>query len=114
MCQFRLNKRSKNDNIQVETPHLKSRAAYIMLRNQLGFQTINEWLEFRHWYLTCHDELTCRECNKTDLKIDTDNLKELATIDHIKPLAAGGERYALSNLQILCHKCNNTKGDTYE
>ena len=44
MCQFRLNKRSKKDNIQVRNPHIKSRAAYIMLRNQLGFQTLKDFV----------------------------------------------------------------------
>jgi len=113
MCQFRLNKRSKKDNIQVQTPHIKSRAAYIMLRNQLGFQTIDEWLSFREEYLNQFKVLTCTYCNKTNLERDTDDLSILATLDHIKPLAAGGARYDYNNLTVACHKCNNRKGHTY-
>jgi len=114
MCQFKLNKRSKKDNIQLETPHIQSRAAYILLRNKLGFQTINEWLQFREVYLAQFEVLTCAYCNKTNLDKDTEDLKNLATIDHIKPLAAGGARFDYNNLTVACHKCNNAKGDYYE
>jgi 5-methylcytosine-specific restriction endonuclease McrA len=114
MCQFRLNKRSKKDNIQVRTPHIKSRAAYIMLRNQLGFQTIDQWLQFRDTYLNQFETLTCTYCHKTNLEKDTDDLSNLATVDHIKPLAAGGKRYDYKNLTVACHKCNNRKGDKWK
>jgi 5-methylcytosine-specific restriction endonuclease McrA len=35
----------------------------------------------------------------------------VATIDHIIPLCRGGV-HALTNLTLLCIKCNNAKGDT--
>jgi 5-methylcytosine-specific restriction endonuclease McrA len=32
------------------------------------------------------------------------------TLDHIKPVSLGGKT-ELSNLQLLCHKCNQLKAD---
>ena len=39
-------------------------------------------------------------CTDTDL-----------TVDHIVPLAKGGDPYALTNLQVLCRSHNAAKGD---
>lgn len=37
------------------------------------------------------------------------------TLDHVKPLAVGGDRYSESNLVAACKRCNNKKGHrTYE
>ena len=43
---------------------------------------------------------SCRKCNITD------NLE----IDHIIPLSRGGN-HEINNLQILCRKCNRSKGN---
>lgn len=31
-------------------------------------------------------------------------------VDHITPLARGGQPYELENLQLTCHRCNRSKG----
>ena len=35
------------------------------------------------------------------------------TLDHVRPTAAGGED-TVSNYQVLCGTCNQTKADTWE
>ena len=30
-------------------------------------------------------------------------------VDHIKPIALGGDEWDLDNLQTLCYRCNNIK-----
>ncbi|TVL99587.1 MAG: hypothetical protein CV087_17550 [Candidatus Brocadia sp. WS118] len=45
----------------------------------------------------------CKKCGITD---------DL-TIDHIRPLSKGGTN-DISNLQILCRRCNASKGAKYE
>jgi DNA or RNA helicases of superfamily II len=52
-------------------------------------------------------QYTCNECGKPS------NIKALFQIDHIKPMAKGG-RTIIENLQLLCRKCNQIKGDRYE
>ena len=37
----------------------------------------------------------------------------LMTVDHIQPLAKGGLRYDINNLQPMCQKCNELKADKY-
>lgn len=46
------------------------------------------------------DNNSCLKCN----------IKDGLSIDHIKPLAKGGDN-SIGNLQTLCAKCNSSKGD---
>lgn len=46
-------------------------------------------------------DYTCIQCGS----------KEEPTIDHVIPLAKGGTSYD-DNLQVLCEKCNQAKGDS--
>ncbi|MGQ4646853.1 HNH endonuclease [Lyngbya aestuarii] len=52
-------------------------------------------------YVFERDNYQCRSCGKTAQKTKL-------TIDHIIPLALGGQN-DLSNLQTLCHSCNQQK-----
>ena len=36
-----------------------------------------------------------------------------ATVDHIKPVSKGGTD-TLDNITLLCSKCNNLKGNSYD
>ena len=51
------------------------------------------------------DGYRCRICGRTGRFVDLE-------IDHIKPIAKGGKS-VYSNLQTLCKRCNQEKGDTY-
>ena len=49
----------------------------------------------------------CNKCGKKSF------VKAMFQIDHIKPMAKGGLT-EINNLQLLCRKCNISKGDKYE
>ena len=52
-------------------------------------------------YVFERDNYQCQSCNKTQLETQL-------TIDHIIPLALGGQN-DISNLQTLCCNCNRQK-----
>jgi 5-methylcytosine-specific restriction endonuclease McrA len=45
-------------------------------------------------------------CMKCDRKVSKNNFH----VDHIVPLAAGGDEWDLSNLEVSCPECNLQKG----
>lgn len=52
-------------------------------------------------YVFERDDYQCQSCGKTDRETQL-------TIDHIVPLALGGQN-DISNLQTLCYHCNRQK-----
>ena len=57
------------------------------------------------------NELTLKKGSK-QIHVDvftSDNI--LMTVDHIIPISKGGDELDMSNLQIMCTKCNSKKGD---
>ncbi|MBD2301685.1 HNH endonuclease [Nostoc sp. FACHB-87] len=54
-------------------------------------------------YVFQRDKYQCQSCGKTDLETNL-------TIDHIIPLARGGQN-DISNLHTLCLTCNLKKSD---
>lgn len=52
-------------------------------------------------YVFSRDKYQCQSCGKT-------NLETNLTVDHIIPLALGGQN-DISNLQTLCFTCNQQK-----
>lgn len=52
-------------------------------------------------YVFSRDKYQCQSCGQT-------NLETNLTIDHIIPLALGGQN-DISNLQTLCFSCNQQK-----
>lgn len=68
------------------------------LRNAEGKFTQSEWEE-----LKIKSNYACCFCNKSEPTIKL-------TIDHIIPLAKGGNNY-ISNIQPLCGSCNSSKKD---
>ncbi len=98
-------------------PHPQSLAALVLLTKKLAPRPIGYkvWLKYRKWFmrehLRLHGELRCFYCNKGNLKKQSDFTEELATLDHVKPLSKGGERFHSSNLVVACFSCNNRKKD---
>jgi len=54
------------------------------------------WRRYRRWYLDQHP--VCKLCGKGATEVD-----------HIRPLAHGGAKYELDNLQSLCKSCHSRK-----
>jgi len=110
---------TKKNRIYSRNPNIQSRASYLLLRQELTANSILPWLKFRENYLDQFEVLTCSKCGKTHLKkeiednSDPEQLKELATVDHIIPLSKGGKKYSRKNMQVMCHTCNNRKGNKY-
>lgn len=64
-------------------------------------------------------ELICAYCGKKHLEIGGKTAKDLrennknpklATVDHIRALSEGGEKYDEKNCVVACKKCNSRKG----
>lgn len=89
----------------------KSLAALVLLVRGYHRFEVDEWMDFRLEYLGQFDVLECFYCGKIDLKAETENEDELATVDHVVPLAKGGDKYDPENLVVACLRCNNNKKD---
>lgn len=109
--------RYSNHNVLVDSPHPQSLAALVLLTKKLAPRPVGyrEWLRYRKWYIRehfrKHKVLECFYCGKGPLKKQTDHNDQLATLDHVKPLSKGGERFHSSNLVVACYSCNSRKRD---
>jgi 5-methylcytosine-specific restriction endonuclease McrA len=109
--------RYSSHNVLVASPHPQSLAALVLLTKKLAPRPIGyrEWLRYRKWYIReyvrRHKTLECFYCGKGPLKRQSDSNDDLATLDHVKPLSKGGERFHSSNLVIACYRCNSRKKD---
>jgi len=104
-------------NVLVHEPHPQSLAALVLLTKRLAPRPISykSWLKYRKWFLRehlkKHKTLICFYCGNGPLKKQSDFNRDLATLDHVKPLSKGGERFHSSNLVIACYTCNSRKKD---
>lgn len=94
-------------------PYKKDNQFYAWIINFKKHQKINRPQESRlppprydyHVYrdiIHARDDYICQKCHK---QCDCNNI----SIDHIVPLVKGGNDYP-SNLQVMCQKCNKSKG----
>ncbi len=67
---------------------------------------------FKRWKQARFDELNgkCPDCGKDMIlpTIGTRSSKDLATVDHMVDLAAGGKN-SYGNMKIICGECNHKK-----
>ena|ERR1035438_4247460 len=104
-------------NVLVQNPHPQSLAALVLLTKKLAPRPIDykTWLKYRKWFLKQHmrkyKKLMCFYCGSGPLKSQADSNRELATLDHVKPLSKGGKRFDSSNLVVACYTCNSRKKD---
>lgn len=66
-----------------------------------GFYSSSIWIKVRD--LKRRLNPICEECERNNI------ITPYHTIDHIKPIAEGGEWLDLDNLQTLCDKCHRVK-----
>ncbi len=106
-----------------QIPSIKSRAAYLLLKNKLRAQDETykgihglrfKWLKFRKIFLIqhkkIHNSFICEYCGRPDLhdsKCSGDAWQ--VTLDHVIPLSKGGKRFDISNLVVCCNICNKIK-----
>lgn len=60
------------------------------------------------------DNYACVKCNKVEQGFIVDSFgnkwkQSSLVVDHIIPIALGGDEFSLSNMQTLCRECNNIK-----
>ncbi len=68
--------------------------------------------EFLREQLHKHGKLTCAYCGRSDFKLKAVKKNLIATIDHIKPVALGGDHFDKNNFATCCAGCNRRKGTT--
>lgn len=108
---------TRADKVFVEEPESTSRASYLLLKDYFTKQILDEWEKFRNAFFDKHEPLTCHYCSKTGLvreiqdPCNKEQLKTLATVDHIIPLSKGGKKYDESICVVACFPCNNRKKD---
>lgn len=105
----------KRNRIHVVEPHVQSLAALVLLTKKLREEELKLWLDFREEFLNAR-ELKCHYCGKDNLQIEVDmtdkeQLKYLATIDHVIPLSKGGKMFDPNNCVVACFNCNRKKGN---
>jgi len=104
----------------VRDPHPQSLAALVLLTRKYYVETrplrdYRKWLAYRKHVLKKIKRekkvLSCHYCPKTNLKINTCDERELATLDHVIPKSKGGAEYSSANLVVACYSCNQKKRD---
>jgi 5-methylcytosine-specific restriction endonuclease McrA len=110
---------TRSDKVFLHDPHIASRASYLLLKAHYTELILAEWEEFRNEifdeFEAIHHTLSCCYCNKTNLvreiidPCNKDQLKTLATIEHIVALSKGGKKYDKTNCTIACFPCNNRR-----
>jgi len=74
---------------------------YERSKERQSFYNSPAWKETRRRQLTAVPY--CEECRREG------RLTKATMVDHMVPIAQGGERYAPSNLQSLCYSCHSKK-----
>jgi 5-methylcytosine-specific restriction endonuclease McrA len=103
--------------VLTEEPTLKSRAALVLLHRKLVRESLKQWFDFRDAFFNTFEVLTCHYCHKENLVREVQNnhdkqqLKYLATVDHVVPVSKGGEWYDPKNCVVACFPCNSHKAD---
>lgn len=106
-----------------QIPSIKSRAAYLLLKDKLRaqdetYKSIHgirfKWLKFRKNFLIQHKQIhnsfICGYCGRPDLyEAERKSDDWQVTLDHIIPLSKGGQMFDISNLIISCTLCNRIK-----
>lgn len=102
-----------------DSPHHSSHAAKVLLAAMLRRTELQQWLDFRAVVLAeerlAKGDLVCHYCGRKGLveevadPKDKVQLRQLATLDHIHPVAEGGARYDRRNLVVACYPCNMKK-----
>lgn len=107
--------------VRIEEPHVGSMAAGVLLKRKLQDMELDHWFNFRRDVFKKvrekHGRLWCHYCGKDNLLEDVtegmgkEEMKKLATLDHIVPRSQGGAEYDEDNVVVACYSCNQRKAD---
>jgi len=106
--------RGKNKYPHPQSPAALALTVFNYYKEEYKDDNYWTWLAFRD---TVFAELgpagkVCSYCRRDDLDKDASQTSEnLATLDHVVPLALGGGLYDKGNLVVACLRCNQKKAD---
>ena len=100
----------------IDDPIPSSYASLLLLNRHLRSQDYDHpktWLKVRKNFLYLfrkkHGTIKCEYCGRTNLKMKTKHLEDLATIDHAIPRSITKKKYDPKNFKVACHNCNQEK-----
>jgi hypothetical protein len=92
--------------------HIQSYAHLVLLNKVYASMESKRWNVARRAFLTEERKkgtLKCFYCGKDNLKINSVNRRDQATVDHYIPKSGGGDPFSPSNFVVCCHSCNQKK-----
>ncbi len=84
-------------------PWMPKKPKQSRLNPNSDFYHSKQWRSLRNYYIQRNP--LCEACKRMNPPKFTDG----QVVDHIKSINSGGHKTDLSNLQVLCHPCHNSK-----
>lgn len=108
---------SVKHEITMASVDITSYANLVLLERLYAKQEHRQWMRERKNFLAeevkKNGVLRCYYCGRDDLKINSKNRGDIATVDHFVPKSGGGDPCAHTNFRVCCSSCNKKKGSQH-
>lgn len=103
-------------DVRIKDAPANSHANLVLLNRTYTLIEQRQWWKARNGFLSeqlqKHGKLECHYCHRDDLTLENGAGGRQATVDHKKPISAGGKEFDKSNFAVCCHSCNSKKGSS--
>lgn len=103
-------------DVHVKEVRANSHAGLVLLNRVYTLLEQRQWTKARDSFLKeeleKHGKLICHYCHRDDLILENGKGGKQATVDHKKPISAGGKEFDKENFAVCCMSCNSKKGST--